>query len=229
MNIGEESLKIMAKARWYNRWLYSFVKPYLGKKILELGSGIGNFTELLADGKRFVDASDIEDKYLKNLKSRFRSKKVEVVRINLEKKTSRVKSNYYDSAICLNILEHIRKDETALSLIYRSLKHSGRLVLLVPAHKMLFGSLDKNLKHYRRYSIKELVEKLTKSGFKIERIRHLNFFGTLGWFLNSKILRRKIVSGSQMVLFDRLARPVLLAEKVIKPPFGLSLLVVARK
>ena len=229
MDIGEESLKIMAKASWYNRWLYSFVKPYLGKKILELGSGIGNFTELLADGKRFVDVSDIENKYLKKLRTRFKGKKVKVTRIDLGADNTKARTDYYDTVICLNVLEHIRKDGTALNLIYRSLKHSGRLVLLVPAHKMLFGSLDKNLKHYRRYSKKELVEKLTKSGFKIEKIRHLNFFGTLGWFLNSKILRRKIVSGSQVVLFDRLARPALLAEKVIKLPFGLSLFAVAKK
>ncbi len=72
MDIGEESQKIMSKARWYNRWLYSFVKPYLGKKILELGSGIGNFTELLVDDRRLVDASDIENKYLKKLRARFK-------------------------------------------------------------------------------------------------------------------------------------------------------------
>ena len=229
MDIGEESLNIMAKARWYNRWLYSFVKPCLGKKILELGSGIGNFTELLADGRRLVDASDIENKYLKKLKTRFRGKKVKVTRIDLEADNAKARTDYYDTVICLNVLEHIRKDETALNLFYRSLKHNGGLVLLVPAHKMLFGSLDKNLKHYRRYSKKELVEKLTKSGFKVEKIRYLNIFGVFGWFLYSNILRRKIVSESQVVLFDRLARPVLLAEKVIKPPFGLSLFVVAKK
>ncbi len=229
MDIGEESLNIMAKASWYNRWLYSFIKPYLGDKVLELGSGIGSFTELLADGRCLVEASEIENKYLNKLKTRFKGRKVKVTRIDLEADNTKVRTDYYDTVICLNVLEHIRKDETALNLIYRSLKHNGRLVLLVPAHKMLFGSLDRNLRHYRRYSKKELVEKLTKSGFKIEKIRYLNSFGTFGWFLNSKILRRKIVSGSQVVLFDRLARPVLLAEKVIKPPFGLSLFVVAKK
>lgn len=229
MDIGKESLKIMAKASWYNLWLYSFVKPYLGNKVLELGSGIGTITELLVGTKRYVTATDIKSIYLKDLKSRFKNKKVRVVKVDLEKDGNNLKEAAFDTAVCLNVLEHIKNDQIALKTISQSLVNGGKLLLLVPAHPVLYGSLDINLEHKRRYSKTEIETKLESAGFSIEEIRYLNFFGTFGWFVNSKVLNRKIVSEFQVVMFDKLARLFLEVEKVIKPPFGLSLFVVAKK
>ncbi len=220
---------IMEKAKWYNKWLYSFIKPHLGKRNLEISAGIGNFTEILTADNFLVDATDIEEKYLRLLKNRFQAKNVNVIRLNLEKKSVQIKSNYYDAAICLNVLEHIKNDKGALKIIYRRLKIGGRLILLVPAHRILYGSLDINLGHKRRYTRDELRKKLKSAGFKTEKTRYLNFIGAFGWFLNSKILKREIVSETQVILFDKLTRPLLQVEKIIKLTSGLSLFVVAKK
>jgi len=69
--VGEYTLQIMRLAGWYNTWLFSTIEPYLGKEILEVGAGIGNFTALLAE-KGKVPATDVNPSYVTDLKSRLR-------------------------------------------------------------------------------------------------------------------------------------------------------------
>ncbi|MES2207833.1 MAG: methyltransferase domain-containing protein [Pseudomonadota bacterium] len=80
--------------------------------------------------------------------------------------------------ICLfDVLEHIENDQEALVTLYYLLKPlNGKLILTVPAHPILYGTHDKQLHHFRRYTKKELIAKLTKAGFKINKIRYYNFF-----------------------------------------------------
>jgi len=65
--VGEYTLQIMRLAGWYNTWLFSTIEPYLGKEILEVGAGIGNFTALLAE-KGKVTATDGTNTATANLK-----------------------------------------------------------------------------------------------------------------------------------------------------------------
>ncbi len=80
--------------------------------------------------------------------------------------------------ICLfDVLEHIENDQEALvTLAYLLKPQNGKLVLTVPAHPFLYGAHDKQLHHFRRYTKKELVAKLKKAGFTINRISYYNFF-----------------------------------------------------
>ncbi|MFH0807434.1 MAG: SAM-dependent methyltransferase, partial [Elusimicrobiota bacterium] len=104
----------------------------------------------------------------------------------------------------------------------------GRLVLIVPAHKALFGSLDERVGHCRRYSKEELVNKLRKECFSVEKTEFMNFLGAVGWFLNFKILKRKRMPKISILFFDKLIPLIALSEKYIKFPFSLSLLCVAK-
>ena len=75
----------------------------------------------------------------------------------------------------LNVLEHINDDEGALREANKLLKKDGLLILEVPSGKFLFDEYDKKLLHFRRYNMKDLVEKVEKAGFKIEKKTHLGF------------------------------------------------------
>lgn len=225
-SIGRNTLEIMKTADWYNRWLFSFVKPYLAGEVLEVGAGIGNFTRLLKEANTVV-AIDIEETYVKKLKKL--KGNVLVGLGDIEKGRYFFDKRLFDSLVCLNVLEHIKDDKKALMNMYKLLKPGGRLILLVPAHELFYGGLDKELGHFRRYSKKELVEKIKKVGFDVERARYLNWLGGLGWFFNARVLKRKILPKNQLALFDKLSGPILLVEKVIEPPFGLSVFVVAIK
>ncbi|MEK7113126.1 MAG: class I SAM-dependent methyltransferase [Patescibacteria group bacterium] len=223
--VGEVTLEIMKRAGWYNKWLFSTFAKDLGGRILEVGGGIGNFTRLLKI-KGEVWSFDINKGYINKLKKIIGDKAgfgdIENGKYFFGEKT-------FTNIICLNVLEHIKNDKKALENMNNLLAKDGKLVLLVPAHQPFRGSLDEALGHFRRYSKKGLSKKLALAGFRIYNLRYLNFSGGIGWFINSKVLGRKILSEKQLVFFDKMARPLLSLEKIIEPPFGLSILAVASK
>ena len=68
---------------------------------------------------------------------------------------------------------------------------------------------------------------LRDSGFVVERAGYFNMLGALGWWFNGRLLRRKILPGAQLRFFNLLTRLVRM-ERWVRPPFGLSLIVLAR-
>jgi SAM-dependent methyltransferase len=130
----------------------------------------------------------------------------------------------------MNVLEHIKDDHAILENLKRRLKPGGRIILLVPAGNWAFGKLDERLGHYRRYS-KSYSRKLA-AGLKleIEKMRYYNFIGIWAWWWNAKVAHRENQNDGQIHLFDKYFVPLIARfEKVIRPPVGQTLLVVARK
>ncbi len=101
-------------------------------------------------------------------------------------------------------------------------------MLLVPALGWLFGSLDEHLRHFRRYEKAELEQKLAAAGFAIEDCRFLNRPGVAGWYVNGRILHRRVLPKGQLRAF-KLMLPLLRREESHPPSFGMSLLAIARK
>ncbi len=128
----------------------------------------------------------------------------------------------------MNVLEHIDDHASTLRDFAKVLQPDGHLVLLVPAMKSLYGTLDENLHHFRRYSQDELAQVVTDAGFTIETIRFLNRPAVPGWWLSSRILKRRVMPKSQLKAF-KWVMPLLKLEEKSAPSFGLSLLVLARR
>ena len=228
-DIVYQTLKRMKKLHRYNQWIFLQFRSFLGRRVLEIGSGVGNITKFLLD-RDLVIATDLEQKYLALLKNTFgKYKKFLIEHLDLsELETDRYRSHQIDCVICFNVLEHIKPDEKALKNIFNLLEPKGRLLLLVPSHPWLYGSLDQHLGHHRRYGKKELKNKLEAAGFNVIFLEHFNRIGILGWFLNSKILRRKRLPSFQLRIYNLLV-PLFKLEKLLPFPFGISLLAVAEK
>lgn len=222
-----ETLRRMEKVVFYNRWLIAKVAKYLAGEILEIGCGIGNMTELMLPYGKVV-ATDIDKYYLAKTKKIVKRKAV-VGFGDVESGRFFFGHKKFDTVVSFNVLEHIKDDQNALKNIAKHLKKNGKLVVVTPAHKVLCGSLDKNLGHFRRYTKAEISKKFQNAGLAVVEARYLNWFGALGWFVNSKILRRKILPSKQLRLFALLSRPFLFFERFISPPFGLSVLIVGEK
>jgi glycosyltransferase involved in cell wall biosynthesis len=229
LDIGRETLIRMEKVRRYNDWLYERVSPFLGRRILEVGSGIGNITGKILN-RELVIASDASESHLRTLRTRFiAGDRLKIVAFDLDRcDTGGFRGEKIDTLLCLNVLEHIKDDAVALRCFRDILAPGGRLVLLVPACPSLYSKIDAGLDHYRRYSRAELGRKLEAAGFRVEHTGFLNLPGAIGWFVNGRVLRRKMLPKNQLKLFD-LFVPLLKIERRLKIPFGLSLLAVARK
>jgi glycosyltransferase involved in cell wall biosynthesis len=226
---GPEILDVLSSAPRFNRWMAGAIRPYLGRRILEIGAGIGNLSRLLAPGRERYIATDIDDEHLARLRVRLRH------RPNFEARLCDLSIPAHfdgleaaaDTVVCLNVLEHIEDDLAALGNIRRALAPGGRAVILVPEGMTLYGELDRVLGHRRRYSEPELRAKLESRGFIVERILPFNRVTRPGWFLNACILRRRRFSRFQLAVFDRL---VWLWRRIdgILPWKPVSLIAVAR-
>jgi 2-polyprenyl-3-methyl-5-hydroxy-6-metoxy-1,4-benzoquinol methylase len=221
----------MAKARNYFAWQSRMVVKELRQRVVEVGCGIGNFTGMLLD-REVVIAVDIEAQCIERLRMRYPNCP------NLRAYCCDAGDSAFsglarfrpDSFVCLNVLEHIADDRKALSMMAEMLSPGGVIVLLVPAFQALYGPLDHNLGHYRRYTRKSLVETAESVGLTVKRARYINAVGFFGWWANSKIFRREAQSEKQIAFFDRLVIPIMSRiEGVIPPPFGQSLFAVLQK
>jgi SAM-dependent methyltransferase len=226
--VGKYTLEIMSRAGWYNNWIFEFIKPHLKGKILEVGAGIGNFTTLLTQ-KGVVTAIDLDRTYVYSLKKRL-GKKVVVGFGDVEKgKYFFTKSAKFDTIVCLNVLEHIKSDKKVLQNMYSQLTPGGKLILLVPAHKMLYSDFDKNLGHFRRYNKNALNDILFRVGFRTVSIRYFNWLASIGWLIFLTLTGWQKIPGREVGIFNFLGKFLLWPEKHIKFPFGLSVLAIAEK
>ncbi|HEY7114094.1 MAG TPA: glycosyltransferase [Thermoanaerobaculia bacterium] len=230
-NVGHVTLARMAKLEPYNRWLVGRFSHALGRRILEIGAGFGNLTRHLT-GRDLVIASDLDPVAVEYLKGTFRedpSVEVRSYRFPLEAAArSEISARKIDTIVSCNVLEHIEDDRATLGDMLAVLQPGGRLILLVPALQKLYGTLDEHLRHFRRYEKAELEEKLAGAGFRVEDCRFVNRPGVLGWYVNGRILRRRILPRGQLRAFS-LAMPFLRREEKSPPPYGMSLLAIARK
>jgi SAM-dependent methyltransferase len=223
-------LETLSTADRFNDQVWAKVERFVGREILEVGMGIGIFTEkLLSRGHVF--GVDIVPEFVAAARRRHGE------RPDLEYLVAdmgaglpdSMRGRAFDTIVCMNVLEHIEDDGGTLKRFMAMLRPSGRLVLVVPAHMCLFNPLDSHDGHFRRYGADELKEKLTKAGFSVVHMSQFNFFGIFGWFLNGTILRRKDLPTGQMGLFNKVAPILFRLENLIGPPIGLSLLAVGAK
>ncbi len=219
----DEVLLELAGARNYNAWLFGRALPYLGTSVLDVGAGIGTFTELAAARASTVVALEPDPVFAERLAARFADRRnVEVVNGDLASAPPRG----FDSIICFNVLEHIHDDGEALRRFRDLLTPRGHLLLLVPAHASLWSPFDEAVGHERRYDRRSLEQVLRKCGLGATEVRYVNPIGGLGWLVSMRLLRRHTLSVRGTRAFDRLV-PLVRPLDRLGLPFGQSLWAVA--
>jgi glycosyltransferase involved in cell wall biosynthesis len=230
-NVGHVTLTRMARLEPYNRWLADRFRSSVGARVLEIGAGFGNMTRHLLP-RELVVASDLDPVALEYLRGCFREEaavRVASYRFPLPPaERDEIRKLRVDTIVCLNVLEHIEQDTATLADLSQALMPGGRLILIVPALGWLYGTLDEHLRHFRRYEKPELETKIRDAGLVLEECRFLNRPGIVGWYVNGRILRRRVLPRGQLAAF-KLLMPLLKREESSPPSTGMSLLAIARK
>jgi glycosyltransferase involved in cell wall biosynthesis len=225
---GFTTLRRVEALRRYNRFLWDLMRPFVGRRVLEVGSGTGVITRYLSTCEKVV-ATDIDPQYVALLRRTFADKpNVDVRPLDLARVgDDGLARDSFDTVVCSNVLEHVADDARALADMRALLVPGGRVILVVPALQALHGAIDEAIGHYRRYSRDEIAGKLAAAGLTVEHVSYFNVLGIAGWWLNSRVLRRRSVPGLQARVNDRLT-PLLRLERRLRPPVGMSLLAVGR-
>jgi len=225
------TLAAMGQAPNLYRWIWDEFRPYVGHVVLEIGAGIGHFTEWLAQlPGRVVYATDVDPVLLSVLAERLgRRPQVRIMAHDAARVFVPPDGHRPDTVLCVNVLEHVEDDVRALRAIHASLAPGGRLLLFVPAHPWLYGTVDRAIGHFRRYTRGDLLTKLTVVGFRVDRLWPFNPLGIIGWWWQGRVRRGTRLEPWQTRWFDRLVPLIRRVPGLRGGLIGLSWLVVARK
>ncbi|MEL6430381.1 MAG: class I SAM-dependent methyltransferase [Planctomycetota bacterium] len=220
----------------YHRWILRNLERGLGRRVWDAGAGIGLVSSQVAERVEYLLATEYTEANIETLRGTFRgADHVEVAHCDLTAPDEPfLLERRLDTVIHLDVLEHLEDDAGILALFHRVLVPGGRLLLKVPAHRFLFGTLDEASLHYRRYGKRDLRAKLEAAGFEVERLRAMNLAAVGPYLLKGRVLKKRTnfsnsLSGSRLGFYDGIIPWLERVERVVPPPVGLSLVAIARK
>ena len=227
---GKVALDSLEQAPRFNQWMFDRIKPFLGKRIAELGSGRGNLSKLLKSRGNTL-LTDNREEYLHELNQRWgHLPNVRIAPLDLLDSADYQSLTEFqaDTVVCLNVLEHIEDDIFVLQRLQQVLPRGARLVFLVPFNPKLYSNFDRELGHFRRYRKAELESKMANQGFEVERQFFFNKAGVLAWWVGNVLCRQRTITPWQLKIYNLLT-PVFRVLDHCLPIHGLSTIVVARK
>lgn len=230
---GQDNLALVPR---YFQWVLNHFGAIEGRRVWDAGAGIGILASLLQERAAFLYLTEIGDENLAHLRTRFEGKgNVRVEHCDLlAPNIPAIQAHAIDLITNFDVLEHIEDDEKVLRTFHDALAPKGEVLIKVPAHPSLYCDIDRATLHYRRYSKKELREKMERAGFTVRKLRYMNMLGVLLYIVKGKILREKkhggtIISKGSFKTLNAIIPILEGVEKVVPPLFGLSLVAVGRK
>ncbi len=209
----------------YNEWLRTLVAPATSGRVLELGAGVGTFTQALLRTASHVVAVEPSDRASAAL-------------IECAASDSRITAVHgyaadaavfgpFDGAVLSNVLEHIEDDEGTLRELAGLVRVGGRVAVLSPAFELLMSRFDRSIGHVRRYRKNDLRARFERAGFDVVEARYVNMPGFFAWLVVTRLLNRRPTARSLSRFYDRSVVPLARwTESRVAPPFGQSVLVI---
>lgn len=200
-------------------------------RILDIGCGTGANLEMLAQFGS-AEGVDVSDEALE-----FCRKKGLTVQKGLAE-TLPYDDETFDVTTALDVVEHLDDDIAGLREMHRVTKSGGYSFVFVPAFMWLWGVQDDISHHRIRYTREQIVERLEKAGFTVERATYANFTffaPILAGRVFMKLTGIKPESENNITIsalngvFGKLFSAERFWLKKLNFPFGVSIVVVARK
>jgi SAM-dependent methyltransferase len=230
-------LEAMSEAANYHRWILGIFAPYLGRHLVEVGAGLGSFSELILSHHPCETLSLVEPsgEMYQQLDARARrmppSPRVTTYHASFPEAVPLITAKHsLDSIIYVNVLEHIADDQAELDAIHKALSDQGRVFIFVPALPWLYGAFDERVGHQRRYTKSELEAKLRRAGFQTIVSTYFDLVGIAPWWIKYRLLKSATMEPGGVRFYDRYVVPVARRfESVVHPPIGKNVIIVAEK
>jgi len=226
---GSKILARLRRANRFNAWMADMIRPYIGQNVLEIGSGVGNLTDKLIPRKTYY-ATDINPLYLHTINNLKEDKPyLSAAYLDLNDIADfRDQNKYFDTVICLNVIEHLDDDFQAMKNISGLIEKDGKAIVLVPRGQWLYGTLDEVLGHKRRYSVDVLKKLADEADLRVHKIVSFNRISSIPWFVNGKILKRRAFGYFQILVLNLLTPIFKRIDKYLPVP-SMSFIAILEK
>jgi len=227
---GKVTLDAMECAPKFNEWMYTTVKPWLGKRVAELGVGRGNLSQFIRKHESVL-LTDYRTDYLEELQAKWpHHPNLRVGKLDMTARADfdQLREFAPDSVVFLNVLEHIEDDRAVLRSLMETVPAGCRVIILVPYNMSLYSDFDRELGHFRRYGENELEGKMRDAGFEVDTQFYFNKFGVIAWYIANTIGKQKALTPFQLRVYNFLTPIFKILDQVL-PTSGLSTVVVGLK
>lgn len=159
----------------------------------------------LSPRRKLYTATDVNQEYVEHLGHMFQNRRgMSSGRLDATKgEDFRPYAGQMDTVVCLNVLEHIEDDAATLKYIRTLLEPGGRLILLVPNDPKAYGTVDKEIGHYRRYTAPGLRTLMKDSGYEVEDILKFNRVSMPAWKFTGQVRKARTLSRAALSVFDK--------------------------
>lgn len=206
---GGKELTLFAHARNWKKYFASKIRPFIGKRVVEVGAGIGATTAILCNGFQQHWLCLEPDSALRaqidaliaagQLPACCSTRGGLVADLELHQRT--------DSFIYIDVLEHIEDDAAELKGAAERLVPGGTVIVVGPAFNFLYSPFDRSVGHYRRYD-RSALQALRPPGCRIKQIFYLDCLGIGTSLMNKLLLKQPLPNQGQILFWDRWLVPV---------------------
>ena len=231
-----KDLEAMAFAVNYRRWIMDLLKPFLGRRIVEVGAGTGAFTEMLLETgpDRLTVLEPSPNLYFRLSKAYSKRALAGIVEVRQADFPGAFLGDgppqKPDTAVYINVLEHIHDDAAELRTVFAALPEGGRILIFVPALPFLMSRIDGDFGHFRRYTLRDLQTKCVSAGFQIRLARYFDFLGVAPWWIKYCVLKSRRLESGTVRFQDRFIVPISRGiESIVTAPFGKNIIMVGEK
>ncbi|MDA9852530.1 class I SAM-dependent methyltransferase [Candidatus Pelagibacter sp.] len=204
MNYPGKELEIFDKANFWRNYLFLLIKKFIGKKVLEVGAGIGSFSKIYIKQDVEATLSEIDDFNYHSLKKTFSSKN----NIKISNELIENIDETFDTILYLSVLEHIENDKKEIKNALEKLQDGGNLIICVPAHNFMYSNFDREIGHFRRYE-SNFFNMLDLKNATLKKNYFIDSFGFLLYFFNKIIFSKEVYpSKIKVFVWDKIFIPI---------------------
>lgn len=203
---------------------------HIGQRVVEVGAGLGQITAMLVERGLTVTAVEPDPSlFEKSHKDGTQRAHCGTLSGLLADHPSEIET--FDSALYVNVLEHIEDDVAEVRIAAQALRRGGTIVIFVPALPALYGTMDEISGHYRRYRKSELRSVIEKAGLEVTELRFFDSVGVIPYWVSYALLRRKTLGAGSVQLYDKVIIPIsqFISRVSGRRMIGKNLIAIGRK
>jgi SAM-dependent methyltransferase len=202
--VGNELGTFSQARNWRDYWA-SVLRSYIAGDVLEVGAGIGaNIAPVNNSHVRSIHCLEPDPGLATHLSQAAREISGATVSVGT---ICDIAGRRFDTILYIDVLEHIEDDKSELTRAVRLLRPGGRLIILAPAHQVLYSRYDQALGHYRRYDRRKL-SLCSPPACRLEKMDYLDSVGLLASSANKVMLKQSVPMLWQILLWDRCMVPL---------------------